>query len=228
MMDDIELLRRYARENSEEAFTELVRRYLGLVYHAACRQLGSEAHAADDVTQKVFTLFARKASALSGHANPAAWLHATTRFAALEVLRAERRRRAREQQAFLMYQIAEDSSAPHWEQLQPVIDDALARLEARDREAVLLRFFAGLPLAEIGARLRVTENTARMRIERALEKLRGHLALRGVASSAAALATTLAQHSALAAPAGLAASVTASALAGGASAAAGTAAALSF
>ena len=92
---DAELLRRYVHERAEAAFAELVRRYLGLVYHAALRQLGGEAHAAEDVTQRVFMLLARKADALHSHATLAGWLYTTTRHVASEASRAERRRRVR-------------------------------------------------------------------------------------------------------------------------------------
>ena len=149
--DDAELLRRYANSRDEAAFAELVWRYLGLVYHAAARQLGGEAHAAEEVAQRVFTLLARKAAALRRHATLAGWLHTTTRFTASEALRTERRRRAREQEAYTMHgttAIKPDSADDTtWLDLRPVIDEALGELDAPDREAVLLRYFADLPHA---------------------------------------------------------------------------------
>ncbi len=223
--DDAALLRRYADACDEAAFAELVRRYLGLVYHAAFRQMGGEAHTADDVTQRVFTLLARKAPTLHGHTTLAGWLHTTTRFTASEVIRTERRRRAREQEAFIMdgnpiVSSALDSDSA-WSDLRPVIDEALGELDAPDREAVLLRYFAGLPHAQIGARLAISENAARMRVERALEKLHARLARRGVTSTAAALGVVLANQAGAATaavPVGMAASVTSAALAGSATA----------
>lgn len=215
--DDAELLHRYAAAHDEAAFAELVRRYLNLVYFAALRQVGGDAHRAEDVAQAVFTRLARKASALSRHQTLAGWLHTTTRFAASEVMRTERRRLAREQEAHTMHEVfpgSDPSAHADWERLRPIIDAALGDLSEVDREAVLLRFFAGLPLAQIGAKLNVSENAARMRVERALEKLPALLAKHGVTSTSAALGVALGGQAALAAPVGLAASVTSAALTG--------------
>lgn len=213
MIDDNELLRRFAENFSEDAFAELVRRYLELVYHAAVRQLGGDAHAAEDVTQVVFSLLGQKAGSLRGHENLAGWLHTTTRFAARRVRRTEQRRRAREQEAQLMHELTTETTADAaWQQIRPVIDEALGELNPPDRAAVLCRYFAALPLAEVGAKLGVTEDAARMRVDRALEKLRLVLARRGVTSTAAALGLLLAHQPAIAMPAGLAKTVTAQAV----------------
>lgn len=217
--DDAELLRRYVTEGADAAFAELVRRHLPLVYHAARRQVNGGDHAAEDVTQAVFTLLARKAVRLRSHDSLAGWLHTTTRFIASEMRRAEARRRAREQEATLMHEPAtHGTSETEWERLRPVVDEAVAQLGERDREAVLLRFFANLPFAEVGARLNMSENTARMRVERALEKLRAILGRRGVISTEAVLTTMFATQASAMVPVGLAATVTTSALASGASA----------
>ncbi len=229
MTDDAELLRRYADEKSEQAFAELVRRHLGLVYHAALRQCGGDAHRAQDVAQAVFTDVARKARSLARRPALAGWLHTSTRYAAAQAVRGEVRRQRREQEAHAMNEIlakanGEDAAAAEWERMRPVIDEALHGLSERDREAVLARFFEGRAFAEIGARLRMSEDAARMRVERALDKLRGELGRRGVNSTAAALALALGGHAVVAAPAGLAATVTGAALAGGGVVAAGAAA----
>src|SRR6266567_1895126 len=105
MPDDAQLLQRYAREKSEPAFTELVRRYLDLVYSAALRQVGGDAHGAKDVSQVVFTVLARKASSLTRHPVLTGWLYTATQHAAAKTLRTESRRRAREQKAHLMQQL---------------------------------------------------------------------------------------------------------------------------
>jgi RNA polymerase sigma factor (sigma-70 family) len=228
MMDDAVLLRRYAEERSEDAFAELVRRYVNQVYFAALRQVGGDAHRAEDVTQAVFTLLARKAAALAGRATLAGWLFVATRNVAREVRRAERRRQLREQEAQIMQELTTESAPPaDWERLRPVIDDAMNELNERDREAVLLRFFHERSFAEIGAALRLKEDAARMRTERALDKLRAELARRGITSTGAALALALTNQAALAAPAGLATTVTGAALTG-AAASAGTTTALSL
>ncbi|HEY1109675.1 MAG TPA: sigma-70 family RNA polymerase sigma factor [Opitutaceae bacterium] len=215
MIDDAQLLRRHVEDRSEAAFAELVHRHLGLVYHTAARQLGSDAHLAGDVAQGVFLLLAQRARGLLGHPSLAGWLHATTRFKVGETLRAERRRRVRETAAQLMHELNE-ADAVAWERLRPVIDDALSELDAADREAVLLRYFEQQPFASVAARLRLTEAAAYKRVERALDKLRQRLARRGVTSTAVALAAVLGAHTATAAPVGLAAMVTSSVLASGA------------
>ena len=203
MTDDAELLRRYATDRSEPAFAELVRRHLGFVYHAALRQCGGDAHRAEDVAQAVFTDLARKAHDLADRPVLAGWLYTSTRFAAAQAVRGEARRQTRERAAAMI----PDEPPANWERLQPVIDDALAALGEPEREAVLLRFFEGRPFAEVGARLAVSEDAARRRVERALEKMREPLARHGVTSTVTALAAALAGQAGAAAPAGLAAQI---------------------
>lgn len=216
MNDDADLLRQYADHGSEAAFAELVQRHLGLVYHAALRQTGGNAHRAQDVAQEVFTSLARKARSLAQRPTLAGWLHTSTRYAALQSLRTERRRQAREQEVFAMTDpIHPEASAADWEQLKPVVDDALHELNERDRDAVLLRYFEGRSFSEVGAKLAVTEDAARVRVNRALDKLRDLLARRGVTSTAAALSVALAHQAGAAVPAGLATTVTSGALAAG-------------
>ena len=212
--NDIELLRRYVFGRSEVAFADLVRQHIALVYSAALRQTNGDAPQAEDVTQVVFTDLARKAARLTRHTSLAGWLYTSTRYAAAALRRAEQRRSAREQEAHAMNQLLQSAETdPAWEQLRPVLDEAMHDLKADDREAVLLRYFERLPLATVGARLGVTENTARMRVDRALDKLRGALVKRGVTSTAGALAVILTGRMAGAAPAGLAAAVSGKAVA---------------
>jgi RNA polymerase sigma factor (sigma-70 family) len=213
MTEEAQLLHRYVAERSEAAFTELVHRHINLVYFAALRRVGGDAHLADDVTQSVFTDLARKAPTLKDRAALAGWLHTSTRFAAAQVVRAERRRRIREEKAHHLMHEESPTTAPDWNQLRPVIDDALDALNEPEREVLLLRFFENLPFAAIGAQFSLTPDAARMRTERALEKLRALLAQRGIASTAAALALAFATQSGLAAPAGLATRVATGALA---------------
>ena len=96
MFDDHQLLRRYANDCCEAAFAELVSRYVNLVYSAALRRAGGDAHLAQDVAQLVFTDLARKARTLSREIVLAGWLHRATRFAAAQLIRGERRRQRRE------------------------------------------------------------------------------------------------------------------------------------
>ncbi|HEX2855790.1 MAG TPA: sigma-70 family RNA polymerase sigma factor [Opitutaceae bacterium] len=214
VLDDIELLRRYAEKRSEVAFAELVRRHINLVYHAALRQTGGDGSLAEEVTQTVFTDLARKARSLSGRPVITGWLFTSTRFAAAKARRTELRRQTRETAAHVMQEITRDSgAAADWERLRPVIDEVLYELDERDREAVLLRFFEDRPFAEIGERLSLTEDTARVRVARALDKMHTRLARRGVTSTTMALAAALGAQTVLAAPAGLAVAVANTALA---------------
>jgi RNA polymerase sigma factor (sigma-70 family) len=227
MIEDAELLRRYASSQAEDDFAELVRRHLNLVYSAALRQVNGDAHLAQDVTQLVFADLARKAGSLASHRVLAGWLFTSTRFAAAKAVRGERRRQARETEAQLMQELfhpdPDDPAARlDWARVRPVLDDVLGELSDGDREAILLRFFEGRDYAGVGAQLSVNDNTARMRVERALDKLRALLERRGVTSTSAALAAVLANQAVIAAPVGLVATVTGAAIAGvGGTAAAG-------
>lgn len=219
MIDDLALLRRYLEDRSEASFAELVQRHLNLVYFAALRQVDGDAALAEEVTQSVFADLARKAAELVRRSTITGWLYTSTRFAALKARRAEQRRQVREEKAHIMDELTRDdatAASVEWEQLRPVIDDALHALDERDREAVLLRFFEGRPFAEVGAELALSEDTARVRVNRALEKMRVALDRRGVNSTTAALAVAMGGQAALAAPAGLAASVVGAAAAGAA------------
>ena len=228
MPTDAELLRRYVEENSEPAFAELVQRHLNLVYFAALRQVNGDTHLARDVAQAVFTDLARKAASLADRATLSGWLHTSTRFAAAKVRRANLSRRKHEQNPETMNALHPESEpAADWERLRPIVDDAIHELGDRDREAVLLRFFEGRAFAEIGATLGVREDAARMRVERALEKLRAALVRRGLTSTSAALALAFAHQVTASVPAGMATALAATALAeAGASAAGGVAAGL--
>jgi RNA polymerase sigma factor (sigma-70 family) len=206
MIDDAELLRRYAEEHSEDAFTELVQRHVNLVYFAALRRVGGDAHLADDVAQRVFTDLARKASSLKRRRVIAGWLYTSTRFAAAQSVRSEQRRRTHEQEAFTMNEI-DNTPETDWNQIRPVIDDAMDTLNERDREAVLLRFFENRPLADVGARFSLSPDAARMRVDRAMERLRRALSGRGITSTSAALAAAVVTQSGIAAPAGLVAKI---------------------
>lgn len=229
MIDDAELLRRYAEEGSEEAFAEVVARHLDLVYAAALRQTHGDAALAKDIAQAVFIDLARKSASLARHTVLVGWLHTATRFAAARAVRAESRWHRREREANAMNsEFDHAGEAVAWERLQPVLDAALGELKERERAAILLRFFEKRTLAEVGTRLALTETAARSCVDRALDKMRGCLARRGVDSTAAALGLALAQQASVAAPAGLIAGVTNAALAGaglGATAGLGSAAA---
>ena len=217
MNDDAVLLRRYVAEKSEEAFAEIVRRHLGFVYAAALRRLNGDSHGAADVAQTVFIKLARDAAKLSRHSALAGWLYTTTRNAAVDWVRVEQHRKAREQEIAAMQEsVSSFEPMKEWERVRPLLDVAMDELEERDRTVILLRFFARHRFSDIGVALRISEDAARMRTDRALEKLHGLLKRRGVTSSSVALGavlTTQAGASAVTLPAGLMGSVTTTALA---------------
>jgi RNA polymerase sigma factor (sigma-70 family) len=210
MSDDAELMREYVERGSEEAFRALVVRHSGMVHGVAFRITRSE-QLSEEITQAVFIMLVRKATKLRPDTVLAGWLHHTARFVALEAIRGERRRLEHEERMTNL----EDSNdgASVWQQIVPQLDEALSRLGKTDRDAVVLRFLEQRSFAEVAAALSTTEAAAKMRVGRALEKLRSALAQCGVAVPAAALLTALSTHGVTAAPAGLTTSVTASALA---------------
>jgi RNA polymerase sigma factor (sigma-70 family) len=227
--DDAELLRRYARERSEAAFAALVEQHLGAVYGVALRQAHGDTHLAEDIAQIVFATLARKAAALADREVLGGWLYRTTRFAARDVIRTEARRRKREQEALAMEALSPASSGEvDWEALRFVLDQSMAELKDAERDAVWLRFFENRSFAEIGKRLRLTENAARMRVSRALDLLHAALARRGVRSTTAALTVALTHQPVVAVPAGLSASIAAGAVASTGAGGVATAALLSL
>src|SRR5215216_3230207 len=115
MIEDVELLRRYAQDRSEEAFTELVRRRVNLVYSVALRQVGGNRQLAEDVTQRVFTNLDRNAQELAAHAVLSGWLYRSAQNAAKDVVRSERRRRAREEEAQIMDETLSPDRLVDWE-----------------------------------------------------------------------------------------------------------------
>lgn len=214
MDEDAELLRRYLDNRSEASFAALVHRHLPLVYSAALRQVGGDAHYAHEVAQAVFTLLARKADQLRNHPAPSGWLYVSTRHFAAKLRRSEQRRLDHERAVKAMHDPAQDPTATvDWDRLRPVIDEAMLGLKEHDRIAVLLRFFENRTYAEIGAQLGLSENATRMRVDRALDALRVALARRGAISVAAALGAALSSQATVAIPAGLAANITAGVLA---------------
>ena len=210
-MDDGALLRDYVQSNSEHAFAELVRRHLDLVYSTALRSVNGDNALAEDVCQTVFIDLARKAASVANRPALSGWLYTSTYFAAAKAIRSERRRVAREQKSLCMQEAIANSGSTEeadWESVRPVFDSAMLELKDSDRQLLLLRFFERRSLPELARGLGLTENAVRMRVERALQRLRERLLRRGVSSGAAALALVLTQHTVAAAPSGLAASIT--------------------
>jgi uncharacterized protein (TIGR03435 family) len=220
MPDDIQLLRDYALHQSEQAFETLVARYINLVYSTAVRQVG-DPHLAQEVVQAVFIILARKAGSLGPKTVLPSWLYRTAVFAAADAIKTKRRREQREQEAF-MQSISNEPGHDSWQRIAPLLDNAIGGLSEKDRHAVVLRFFENKSLGEIGTALGSSEDAAKMRLSRALEKLRKFFGKRGVTLTAAAIATAVSAHSLQAAPVTLAKTITTVAISKGSIASAST------
>ena len=209
---DLQLLARYTRQNAEDAFAELVRRHLDLVFSAALRQVRSP-QLAEEVAQSAFTDLARQADRLAPDTILTAWLYQVTRRTAIDVVRREARRQLREQVACELN--AMNTPAADWTHIEPLLDEAMHALDETDRAAVLLRYFENKSLREVGQTLGTNEDAARKRVSRAVERLREFFAKRGVTVGASGLVIAISANAVQAAPAGLAITIsTAAALAG--------------
>jgi RNA polymerase sigma factor (sigma-70 family) len=213
----MDLVREFARHNSEVAFTELVQRHINLVYSVARRCTGTDGDA-QDVTQAVFIILARKAAGLREHTVLTGWLYETTRFTAARLLRTAARRRAREQEAYMQSTLNEAATSEVWEKLSPHLEAAMSKLSAADRRLLVLRFYENKSGPEAAALLGIREDAAHKRAARAIEKLRKIFAQRGVILTAVAIVGAVSANSVRAAPAVLAKSITAVAMAGGSTA----------
>jgi RNA polymerase sigma factor (sigma-70 family) len=210
--DDMALVREYAQSNSEQAFATLASRHVNLVYSVALRQV-RDPHLAEEITQSVFIILAGKAKSLSPKTILSGWLCRTARYVSANTLSIQRRRQFREQEAH-MESILNKPEPGVWNQIAPLLDEALNCLGEKEHDAVVLRFFDGKELKQVGAAMGTTEDAARMRVNRGVEKLRDFFTKKGVTLSATAITGAVAANSVQAAPVGLAATITAGALSG--------------
>ena len=209
-LDDMALLREFAAHDSEPAFAELVTRHVNKVYSVALRHTRNP-HSAEEITQAVFVILARKAGTLGKNVILSGWLYQTARLTAVTLIRSEIRRARREQEVLMQ---TNESAADPWPHIAPLLDDAMDRLSETDRHAVVLRYFDGKSLKEVGAALGGSEDAAKMRVNRAVEKLRTFFAKRGVTLTATVIASALAANSIQAAPVGLVTTVVTAAMKG--------------
>ena len=216
-VSDLELVRDYTAHNSESAFAELVRRHISLVYSVALRYTGNSQDA-EDVTQAVFIILARKAAGLRDRTVLTGWLYETARFAGMQFSRTNIRRRIREQEAHVQSIVNDPETDDAWRQIVPLLEVAMTRLGEKDRTLLALRFFENRNVTETAALLGIGEWAARKRTERAVDKLRIFFARRGITIGASVLTGAISAHSLQAAPAALANSVVAVAMAKGAAA----------
>ncbi|HZL79927.1 MAG TPA: sigma-70 family RNA polymerase sigma factor, partial [Candidatus Limnocylindrales bacterium] len=219
--DDMELVRQYAARQSESAFATLVSRHASLVYSAALRQ-ARDPQLAEEITQAVFIILARKAGSLNEKTILPGWLYRAACYTANSARKQEHRRQQREQEAYMQSTLQEARIDAAWKQMSPLLEEAMLRLGQTDRDALVLRFFEGRSLNEVGAALGASEDAAKMRVNRALEKLRKFFTKRGVSATTAIIAGAISANSIQAAPAALAKSVMAVALAKGAAASGST------
>ena len=193
-----ELLRQYADQDSDAAFAELQARYANLVFSVALRRTGSP-QAAQEISQVVFVIVAKKARELSETIHLSGWLYHATRLTALNFRREDIRRARREQEAY-MQSLNQETEAEVWPKIAPLLEDAMARLSPKDRDVIVLRYFEGKSYEEIAHAAGATEATVRQRSHHALGKLRRYFAKRGVASSASVVGSAIASFSVQAAP----------------------------
>jgi uncharacterized protein (TIGR03435 family) len=220
MNDDLTLVRAYADRQSEDAFTALVERHVNLVYSAALRQT-RDPEQAREITQAVFIILARKAATLSDRTVLPGWLYRTTGYVAANLRKTDLHRRQREQEAY-METLTHAEPDSTWEQLSPVLDEAMAHLRDSDRDAIVLRFFENKSLREVGDSLGIADRAAQKRISRGLDKLRAFFTRRGVLTTTAIISSALAANSVHAAPVGLAQTISAMAPVKGAAASTST------
>jgi len=207
---DSQLLCAYAERRSEPAFAELVRRHVDLVYSAA-RRMVCDAHLAEDVTQGVFVALAKNAAQLKERPVLSGWLHRAAQHIAAQTVRADVRRRAREQEAAAMNQLLSAASDAPWERIAPHLDAALGELNDAERDAILLRYFEKKSAPEMAGILGISDEAAQKRVSRAVERLREFFAKHGITVGASGLVVLISTNAVQAAPAGLVAAISAAA-----------------
>lgn len=205
---DLDLLKKYSRDGCEAAFAEVVRRHIDLVFSVSLRNVRSQ-QLAEEIAQSAFLDLARSISRLKPDTVVSAWLYQVAHRTAVDAIRRETRRQAREQMAVNMSALdsSPDPGQPDWRHIEPLLDGEMAGLQETDRVAILLRFFEGKSLSEVGRAIGLSDDAAQKRVSRALEKLRHGLQRRGVTVGAGALVALISTQAIQAAPVGMASTV---------------------
>ncbi|MGK0187310.1 MAG: RNA polymerase sigma factor (sigma-70 family) [Verrucomicrobiales bacterium] len=218
-MHDWNNLTIFAASGDEQAFGAVVKQHVGLVYTAAQRQLSDKA-AIEDVVQSTFILLARKAGTLKPDGSLGAWLYRAACNKAREHQKSETRRKRREQEATMVEDLRNQEATVDWSLIAPILDEAMAALGHKDRAAVIMRFFEGRPLGEVGVALGVSEDAAQKRVSRALKRLRDRLEIQGIDCTTGALGGAIGGFGIVAVSESLVQSTIESAVSAGASASA--------
>ncbi len=208
---DQELLREFAARRCEKSFRQLVDRHVRMVFCVAHRVTG-DPQLAEEIAQTTFTTLAGKADQIESNEALAGWLYHTARHLALRAIRSEQRRRQREQIAITM-----NTDEPDPGVVAEHLEAAMDQLKPEDRDALVLRFFEDRNLRDVGHELGLSEDAARMRVNRSLEKLRSIFGKLGISGTSAWLASALPTSATAAViPSGLGASIVTTVLGGAA------------
>ena len=187
---DWRLIRLFVDRNDQGAFAELTRLHLKLVYSTCLREVGDVA-LAEDATQAVFLLLAQKASSFRKGIGLVSWLFQTSRYAARKAIKRERTRALYELRAAQQAQLTDMDAFEDSREFGVALNEALYALPQGDRNALLMRYFDEYTLKEVGVAIGISEDGARLRINRALDKMRRPLSKSGFMIGAVALVTLL-------------------------------------
>jgi RNA polymerase sigma factor (sigma-70 family) len=195
---DLALLRRFSDHRDEEAFAEIVRRYAAVVY-GTCRRIVGDSARAEDVSQETFFRLLRKPEAVTKSLG--GWLHRAATQLAIDAVRRDSARRKRELN--VARSRSKQQHVSQWDELSPLIDQALADLPEQTRTLLVRHFLQGTSQAALAVEHLTSAATISRRIRAGLDALRIQLQKKGMMVAAAALASLLVQGKATAAPAAL-------------------------
>ena len=185
-ISDAALLARYIEGRDESAFTELVRRH-GPMVRGVCRRVLPSPQDAEDAFQATFLVLMNKAASIRKRASLACWLHGVALRVAVRLLRNNQRRQVQPLPPEGVPEPERDDVS--WREVKRLVDEELARLPERYRMPLILCYLEGKTREEAAAELGWGLPAFRGRLERGRQRLRLRLERRGLALSAALLAT---------------------------------------